>query len=119
MNNQAIFKHGDPVTQVIEGYTSGVGVVYSFDLVDDKNEGFQLDTGYTLEIGGETFTVGNGLGLSSNLTGEHPVYTIAWAVPENTFTTVGRIKGKLFSDSMSYPTFFQSLIILEVNDSIC
>ncbi len=119
MSNQAVYENGQPTPIIIRDYIAGIGTVYSFDLVDDDNSGFTLDVGYTLEIAGQTFTIGNGLETSINTSGKFPVYTFAWAIAEGQINEVGVFEGYLCSDSRSHPTFFQMIITLEVNESIC
>ena len=64
-----------------------------------------LDSGYTLAIGNETYTVGNGLTLGAN--------SISWAVDTTTFG-VGVHNGTLVSDSSVAGVYFKCQIEMHI-----
>lgn len=66
-----------------------------------------LDTGYTLEVAGQTYTVGSGLTLDA------PTSSVSWTINTNALT-VGKYEGTLISDSEVVGVRFVTKIKLEV-----
>ncbi len=65
-----------------------------------------LDTGYTLTINGQTYTVGSGITLTTS-----PQNTITWGFDFTTFTA-GVYYGQITSDSKDLGVYFKRKIKL-------
>jgi hypothetical protein len=70
-------------------------------------EGQELDSGYTLVIAGQTYTVGNGLKIEKNTN------SIIWELDTRSISP-GKYKGDLVSDSTVFGKFLKIRIKLEV-----
>ena len=70
-----------------------------------------LDTGYTIEIGDQTYTVGSGLTI------DIPTKSVVWTLDASAFTGGQTYKGTLKSDSTIIGTYLFINIKLFVDDN--